>query len=213
MVLFVSTTESNRWWPSVLAATLLPLTRPVGVFVVLVPALRLLAGGSDYRCRSLAQFAAGIAGFCFYLTILWFFTGNPWEGFAAQDFYVNSPSLSHLLEPAEFAQRFIQVDGWHTPKGSVLDRLTFVWCAALLIPMWRLRPVWFFWALSMLLIPAFTNWFLSLSRFSIVIVPITVSLGVWLHQCDRWLFRAFMVFGIANQAFLLNRYCAFGWGS
>lgn len=212
-VLFISTSESDHWWPSVLAAILLPLTRPVGVFVVLVPALRLFADGNHNRWRSLVQFTAGIAGFCFYLTILWFFTGNPWEGFEAQDFYVNRPSLSHLLEPTEFARRLIQVDGWHTPTGSVLDRLTFVWCAALLIPMWRIKPIWFFWAVPMFLIPAFTNWFLSLSRFSIVIVPMTLSLGVWMYQCDRWLFRTFMVFGMANQAFLLNRHCAFGWGS
>jgi hypothetical protein len=65
----------------------------------------------------------------------------------------------------------------------------------------------------MVVVPAFTNWFLSFSRFTIVILPLTLSLGFWLHFCDKIIFRSFLLFGLINQWYLLNRYFSFDWAS
>jgi hypothetical protein len=213
VAVFISTSDSNRWLPSVIAAVLIPLTRPVGLFIILIPIFKILLGPSTSWRQSVIQLIGSLVGFVIYLAIISISTGNLWEGFVAQDFYVNRPSLLHLLEPVEFFKCFIQVDGWHTPKGSVIDRITFIYCAALLVPMWRMNPAFCLWSIPMFVIPAFTNWFLSLSRFSIVIIPIIVALGLWIHKCDRWVLWVFVVFGLCNQAFLLNQHFAFEWGS
>lgn len=211
-VIYITNSDSPKWWPSVIAIGLIPLTRPVGVFVIAVPVLALLVKTKN-RSRLFFQLGSCITGYLCYLVTLWLTTGNPTEGFKAQHFYTNQPNLNHLLSPIELIDRFFSIEGWHTPKGSILDRLMFSWCILLLLLLWRIRPLWFFWALPMVAVPAFTNWFLSFSRFTIVILPLTLSLGFWLHFCDRIFFRLFLLFGLINQWYLLNRYFSFDWAS
>ena len=211
-VIYVTKSESPRWWPSVIAIGLIPLTRPVGIFVIAAPALALLVKTNN-RSRLFFQLGSCLVGYLCYLIILWLATGNPTEGFRAQQFYTNQPNLYHFLNPLELIDRYFSIDGWHTPKGSILDRLTFFWYILLLFPLWKIRPIWFFWALPMVAVPAFTNWFLSFSRFTIVILPLTLSLGFWLHFCDRRFFRLFLLFGLINQLYLLNLYFSFDWAS
>jgi len=211
-VVYVTNFDSPRWWLSVIVAGLIPLTRPVGVFVIAVPTLALMVKPSN-RSRVFFQLGSCLAGYLCYLVTLWLATGNPTEGFRAQRLYTNQPNLDHFLRPLELIDRFFSIEGWHTPTGSILDRLMFSWYILLLIPLWRIRPLWFFWALPMVVVPAFTNWFLSFSRFTIVILPLTLSLGFWLHFCDKIIFRSFLLFGLINQWYLLNRYFSFDWAS
>lgn len=212
-VVFVCTSESDKWIFSVAASLFLPLTRPVGIFIVSVSFLGLFDKNPEAWKRSLIQLIASLLGFCFYLLLMWLSTGNCWEGFSAQKYYINNPSLSHLLFPGELFSRFVSADGWHNPKGSVLDRLVFILSIALVISVWKSRLKWFFWALPMILVPAFTNWFLSFSRLSVSALPLMLALGHWVQRCGKRMILIILVTSIINQAYLLKKFFSFGWAS
>ena len=210
-VLYLTTTESNRWPLSVIASFLLPLTRPVGIFVIIIPFILICF---SIRIRvNLFQLFAAMSGFGIYLATMWIYLGSPWEGFRAQSFYANSPSLKNMFQWDDIVVRFFGVDGFHTPTGSLLDRIMFICCCYALIRLWHIRPIWCFWSLPMFIVPALSTWFLSFSRFTIVIIPFTLCLGSYFYCVNCRIALAITILGVLVQCYLLNRFFSFGWAS
>jgi hypothetical protein len=154
-----------------------------------------------------------MSGFGIYLATMWIYLGSPWEGFRAQSFYVNSPSLKNMFQWDDIVVRFFGVDGFHTPTGSLLDRIMFICCCYALIRLWHIRPIWCFWSLPMFIVPALSTWFLSFSRFTIVIIPFTLCLGSYLYCVNSRIALAITILGVLVQCYLLNRFFSFGWAS
>lgn len=211
--LFITQSESRRWWVAMAACFFLPMTRPVGALVGLVPLWWILMGHPGPKWRPWLMLGAVAAGWAGYLGWMYHQTGSAFEGFAAQRFFVNSPRLGHLLEPLEFMRRLVRVEELHNPTGSLLDRLMFLCGLALLGPLWRIRRDWVAWAGCMLIIPAFTNWFLSCSRFTASIVPLFFPLALLLVRLGvRWLMLVCCA-SLLLQFFLAARYFDFRWAN
>jgi hypothetical protein len=208
---FFCFSETRYWHLSALASFFLPLTRPVGVFVVVVPLLWLVA-----RCRPKTAFLclfSGLLGFSTYAVMMWSQTGDPFEGFRAQRHFVNTPSLYHFAHPMEFGRRFFDIAELHHPTASLLDRVMFVGSMVLLVPLWRMRTSWCLWAGLMLVLPAWANWFLSFSRFTIVVLPLCLSGGALLLRCRLWELGWIAMVSLAVQGYLTMRFLSFQWAN
>jgi hypothetical protein len=217
-VLFVTTCESESRIHIALASLaclLLPLTRAVGSFVILVPLMWLITGrnGGQLRIRSSLYIGAVLTGCAIYLLIFKHFAGNLFAGIEAQSKFANQPSLMHLADPATFVHRLFQIDDLHSPTGSFLDRFMFLTGLGLLVPLARIRPDWVPWAAAMLLIPAFTNWFLSNSRFTSTNLPLLLSAAAIAPQLKRPWALVIAVDALLIQGWLCSRYFSFDWAS
>lgn len=218
VVLFVTHCESESRIHIALAGLaclLLPLTRAVGSFVILVPLMWLITGrnGGQLRIRSSLYIGAVLTGCAIYLLIFQSVAGNPFEGVEAQSKFANQPSLMHLADPATFLHRLVQIDDLHSPTGSFLDRFMFLGGLGLLIPLARIRPDWVPWAAAMLLIPAFTNWFLSNSRFTSTNLPLLLAAAAIAPRLNRPWAWVIAVDALLIQGWLCSRYFCFEWAS
>lgn len=216
VVLFLTTCESgNRLHLALatLACLLLPLTRAVGSFVILVPLMWLITGRPGSRMRAATYISAVLTGCAIYLMIFQRVAGNPFEGIEAQSKFANQPSLLHLADPATFLRRLFQIDDLHSPAGSFLDRFMFLAGLGLLIPLAKIRLDWLPWAAAMLLIPAFTNWFLSNSRFTSTNLPLLLAAAAVAPRLPRHWAWVICVDALLIQGWLCSRYFSFDWAS
>jgi hypothetical protein len=218
VVLFVTTCESESRIHIALASLaclLLPLTRAVGSFVILVPLMWLITGRNrgPMRIRSSIYISAVLTGCVIYLLIFQRVAGNPFEGIEAQSKFANQPSLLHLADPATLVHRLFQIDDLHSPTGSFLDRFMFIAGLGLLVPLARIRPDWVPWAAAMLLIPAFTNWFLSSSRFTSTNLPLLLAAAALAPRLNRPWAWVIAVDALLIQGWLCSRYFSFDWAS
>jgi len=208
---FLRYSVGTRLWISLVAAFLLTLARPVGIFVVLIPLIWWILG--IRRSFSVFCIFGFLAGFLFYFVIMWYSLGSPFAGWAAQRFHVNRPSLSYVLDLPKFFNSLFNITSFHDPKGSFLDRLIFVlsfWCV---VRLWKIRPSWCAVSMLMLLVPAMTNQFLSFSRFTIVVVPLLIPMSEMLLQL-RWPALSTLVVGsLATQYYLISRFFSFEWAT
>ena len=210
-VSFMAFADDRRLWVSWVAAILLPITRPVGVFVVIIPGVWWLLG---HRRAFAAKCIVGFfLGWSIYFGIMWHHLGHPFAGWAAQRFHVNAPSLAYVTDLPRFLASLCHVTSFHDPTGSLLDRLVFIASFWGVVRLWRIRPSWCVATAAMLLIPAMTNQFLSFSRFSIVAIPLLLPIGQTLLRLrPRWLCLC-VGLSLATQYHLIHRFFSFGWGT
>lgn len=132
---------AGRVWSAAVVAFFLPLARPVGIFI-LAPLfwelVRQKRRRVDYFCLALP-----LAGFGAYLGIMYAFTGNPWEGFAAQRFFPNVASLSNMFNFKAMSEAFFNATEFHGVTASMVDRALFVGYLLSLPFLWRLNPTYF----------------------------------------------------------------------
>ena len=205
-----SLNRTNRI-PALLAAGLLPLARPVGICLAVIPFVEWLRGRS--RSFQAVTMVCFLMGFGTYLSIMRAATGDVFAGFHAQQYFVNSPSLSHLLEPGRLVLQFFRFEELHSPQGSMLDRAMFLGCLALIVPVSRLRLSWGAVCLAIVVIPASTNWFLSFSRFSIVAIPLWVVAGIRAAKADHFFLRVAVAYSLIIQGWLWWRFLQLQWAS
>jgi hypothetical protein len=203
-----SLNRTNRI-PALLAACLLPLARPIGICLAVIPFVEWVRGRSrSFQSMALVCF---LIGFATYLSILRTATGDFFAGFQAQQYFLNSPSLSHLLEPGMVVSQFFRFEELHSPQGSMLDRVMFLGSLALIVPASRLRLGWGAVCLAIIVIPASTNWFLSFSRFSIVAIPLWIVAGIRIAKADHFLLRVAVAYSLIIQGWLWWRFLQLQW--
>jgi len=66
-----------------------------------------------------------VAGWDVYLTLMWHWTGNTFEGFVAQKHWAVH-SVHNLWDVPKFIIGFLSPTQWHAFRGSFLDRCAFV---------------------------------------------------------------------------------------
>lgn len=213
-LLFVSflAFAEGRWsWISWIAAFCLSLTRPVGIFLIVIP-------GVWWLLNLRRRFAAGcilafLAGWSVYFAIIWSIMGHPLAGWEAQKYHINEPSLRYVTDIPRFLNSLLNITSFHNPTGSLLDRMVFVAAFWGVLRLWRIRPSWCLATQLMLLIPAMTNQFLSFSRFTIVAIPLLMPIGEMLLRLRfRWL-CLWISLSMVTQYHLIHQFFSFGWGT
>lgn len=205
--------KDRKSFCGVIAMFLLPLCRPVGAFCVVFPLFGMLIDRGAFR-KYLLYALFGFAGIGFYYALFWSMTGDPFHGYKAQQHFGNHPSLGHMLTPWNLVVKLFDCDQWIDPYRSLLDRIAFIFSICV-IPWMRNGPYGQrTWCLLLLIVPAFTNWFLSMNRFTSVAFPIASGFS---HLSSRWAIKP-IVMGLWSgclfvQWQLLSRHFSFLWAN
>jgi len=152
-----------------------------------------------------------LLGWGLYLTLMWHWTGNPFEGFDAQHRW-GSHSVQNLWSLPDFIATFFLPTAWHDYTGSLLDRCTFCLLLYTLPVLWRLDKVLLFWAVVLGIVPAMSGLFTSYTRYASCVFPLFIALGFVLSR-KRWrrarigLLTAFAIL----HTILLWRHVNFQW--
>lgn len=183
MVFFLGILRRRAGWV-LISALLLPLVKAVGVFCI-VP-LGIEIARRNLRGARIALVFCPIGGFLIYLSVMHYFTGNPFEGFEAQQLYPNRPSIGKLLEPIRFVWVFLDVRELHGLLHSLVDRLHFVLFLILLPRLWRVSIPLGGFGLFVGGIPAVSTWLLSYSRniISALVIPVAAASMCSESQCN-----------------------------
>lgn len=200
----------KKYLPAACAAFLLPLTRAVGVFVILPILWQVLRMDRDYTLNRAAKalcLLAPLLGFGAYLAVMAAATGNAFEGFAAQKLFIAESSIFQIFDIGSFIRSFFDIDSLHGMEGSVLDRIWFIVFCASLMGVWRIHPLLFWYALPMGLIPAMTVSFMAYMRYLLVVFPVFMLWGVRLARMRNSLGQAVILAGLfALQILFLLRH-------
>ncbi|MCL5745469.1 MAG: hypothetical protein M1541_16355, partial [Acidobacteria bacterium] len=117
-----------------------------------------------------------LLGYAAYFGLMHLWTGNAFEGFAAEKFYPNSPSIANMFNTSGFTNALLNIHSMDEMLDGAMDRAFFLLFLALLWPIYRLNKVWFFYVLPAGLVPALSNWFTSYRRYIMVLFPMFVVL-------------------------------------
>lgn len=203
--------DGTKPWVAWGSAFVLSLTRPVGIFLMIIPAIGWLMGARRRFCTGCIL--AFLAGWMVYFVAMWTCLGHPLAGWEAQKLHVNQPSLRYVADIPKFLKSFVHVTSLHDPTGSFLDRLMFVGSFWGIVRLWRWQPTWCVATLAMLLIPAMTNQFLSFSRFTIVAIPLLFPIGEMLLKTPFPLLGVWILLAMSVQYHLISQYFSSGWGT
>ncbi len=175
-----------------------------------------------------------IRGYAFYFAVMWRATGNPFEGFEAQQYYANRPSVAKIFDWTGFTKALVRVEDMFHPTEGLLDRVCFVWFVFGIVVYagglmsGRQRSVrtegaavvgkgfhWedFWWMLAVGIIPALSNQLLSYTRFLAVCFPVFLGVAYELQHGvrSRWMTRVVLWISIVLQGIALLRYLRFEW--
>jgi hypothetical protein len=184
----------------------LPLTKAIGIFC-LVPLL--------WRCyfddrRPARQIFAGYgptAGYATYFLIMYYFTGDAFEGFKAQQHYFAKPSIGKIFDLGLNFRAFFCLGDFPASAVDILNRIFFVVYLASLPGIWRLNKTLCVYAVLAGVVPALSASFYSFTRNVATCLPMFIGLAFYIHKCRypvvRWLTVAVLL-GI--QLFLLFYY-------
>ncbi len=201
--------QLNRWGWVGLCCFLLPLTRGPGLFCFLPLAWRW------WRKRDVPLSACWLVvmGSTAYFAIMWFCTGNAFEGLAAQRFW-GAHSILNLINVPAFIWDFFSPTCWHGFRGSILDRLFLVSALSLLPFLWQREREWFWWAICLAVLPALSGHCTSMIRFGAIAFPLFYAGALYLLQFRfaliRWLVIALF---LALHVILLRRQLSYQWAS
>ena len=187
-------------------AFLLPLARAVGVFTI-VP-LCYLCWIRDRRFA--LPVIACLLGYGTYLLIMQLTTGYAFSGFVAQAQFPNQPSIKNIFDLRSFIYHFLHVDAGHTMLGSPLDRLCFLSFCWVLPWLYKANRLLFWFAVAYGLIPAFSNQFLSYTRFTSINIPVFFAYAAIIPKTLPWCASALAI-GFFMQILLLVRHLNFYW--
>ena len=184
-----------------------------------------LAGASPYRAGAFGPqpsafglrvrpwwlLAAPLLGWGIYLALMWYWTGNPFEGFAAQKSW-GVHSIGNLVNVPKFVIGFFTPTAWHEFTGSLLDRCLFLvllWCLPVL---WRLDKGLLVWTYVLGILPAMSGTFTSYTRFASCVFPVFIALGVFLERREwRWLRYGLLAVFLLLHIVLVWRFVNFRW--
>ena len=168
-------------------------------------------GDNPASSRSVCLMLALFCGWYCYLALMWFRTGDPFQGFEAQRFW-GVHSVSNLWNPPKFFLEWLNANEWHELRGSLLDRCAFLLLICCLPTIWRLDKRLVVWTYVLGILPAMSGMFTSFTRFGSTTFPMFIALSVWLGDRSRWRLRygLLVVFGVLH-ALVAWRYVTFRW--
>jgi hypothetical protein len=193
-----------------LTGFLLPLTKAVGIFCIFPLLLHLAL--KKLRPAAYLAYYGPILGYVTYFLFMYSTTGNAFEGFEAQRFYPNQPSIGHILDlVGTFRALFVPLE-LHNITRSAIDRFLFLLLIAALYPMCRLNRIYFIYVAFVGLVPALSSWFVSYTRNVMMCFPLFILLAIFLVRCQRpiVLWCILLLMGMC-QVWFLVRYVNFIW--
>ena len=128
---FLCLFEQRYVWVAVIGF-LLPLTKAVGLFCIFPLLLQLWLRREG--AKAYLAYYGPILGYATYFGIMYGATGNALEGFDAQLFYPNQPSVAHIFDLPGFLAHLVMPLQWHGMVDSALDRGLFLLLVACLYP-------------------------------------------------------------------------------
>lgn len=234
LCLLMDALDRRRLGWAVLAAFLMPLTRPVGILCGLPLAWSLVAGttaswdpqgagspaevpspssviGALSRPGPWVVLGALVMGWVSHLLLMWTWTGNAWASIDAQAHWgLHAPA--HLVDPVRSVILWTRASAWHAMVGSFLDRLVFVPVLATAILLWRRATSDALWILSLGILTAMSGGFSSYVRFAAMAIPCFWWWARWLNEASntplRWPVLGAMA---AIHAQLAWRFVNFTW--
>ncbi len=196
--------RKQAFWLSACCFGLLPLIRVLGILILVPYGVALFK-----QKRSLFFLLFPLGGFICYLVTMFWFTGDPWIGFKAQEGFISKHSGLRLFQLGEwFRFTFLEWDfsyGFHPQQGS-LDRVSFLlFLLWLLLAGSHLKKEWLFYILCYGAFPAFTSLgLMSYSRYVVSVFPLFLWLGKVLEKRPKTK-TLFFIVGISGQIALAGR--------
>jgi hypothetical protein len=199
--------EEDCFALGLVAAFLLPLTRAVGVFSVLpiwwhvfglnerlsfatgtssglTPTPNTARLGQSRFLRRAFLLAAPVVGWLSYLALMWFWTGNPFEGFVAQKNW-GVHSVWNLINLPKFVASFFSPTTWHDFTGSFFDRCSFLVLIAVSPLIWKVNKELLVWHVFLAVIPAMSGEFTSYTRFGCLAFPAFLAVATYFTRMKR----------------------------
>jgi len=158
-----------------------------------------------------ALLLAPLLGWVCYLAFMFYTTGNPFEGFAAQRFWgVNS--VSNLINIPKFVVAWFSPSTLHGYRGSLLDRSMFTMLVYCIPVLWRLDKRLIVWLYVLGILPTMSATFTSATRYLSMAVPLFIALAHFSQplQWRPWRYTLLAAF-IVIHACLVWRYVNFQW--
>jgi hypothetical protein len=208
MFLFLATTFfrclfKNNLTLAGIAAFLMPMTRAVGIFVLLP--LTLWLWTQRRPIREYAVILLPMFGYVSYFCIMAYYTGNPFEGFIAQNDYPNQPSIMNILNLNKFIISIFNVNSFHDTIYSALDRFHFLIMIEALYLVWFLDKRFFEYSVLVGVIPAMSHYFWSYPRMFMMAFPVFIAFGVNFNKPgQKWIhWYILIIMGSLNLYFIL----------
>lgn len=189
----------------------LPLTKAIGIFCLFPLLIQLMAKRKPWRYYLACD--GPLLGYLAYFAFMRAATGNPLEGFQAQRFYPNQPSIAHIFDLRAFLDAFWMPVRLHGMTDSAIDRGLFVLVLAALFLVFRLSKVDFAYALPVGVVPAMSSWFFSYNRNMMMCFPVFIALALLLMKgsARRAVFWCLIVLMFGIQLWFLKRHLDFYW--
>mgnify|MGYP000949463172 FL=1 len=210
IILFFRYLSSGNIARAAMVGFFLPLSRPVGIFCILPLLWELYQ-----QRRKLVDYISVLApllGYAAYFGIIYYYTGDPFEGFKAQKYFPNEASIKKIIDVVGIGKALINITAFHEMKSSLLDRILFLGFLTSLPFIWRLNKTLFWYALPVGLLPALTNLFMSFTRYLVVVFPVCILLAVSLRSPqNRWIKYTIATIMFSIQLYLLYCYLTLRW--
>jgi len=211
IVLFFLFLIQGRYVCLAFTGLLLPLTKAIGILCLVPILFHALGNGRRSRALLLAYYATFLGYGCYFLC-MWRATGNAFEGFEAQRFFPNQPSLAHLVDPAGFLARFFMPVRLHGMVDSAIDRAAFVALLASLYWTYKLDRRYFAYSCLAGVVPAVSSCLLSYTRNLMMCFPLFIVGGSWFARPGRGFSLWFTILILATlQVWFLLRHINFVW--
>ena len=187
---------------AVVAGFLLPLARPVGIFIL--PVLLFKGLSERWDKRTLCSLCLPpVAGYLAYFGVMYYFTGTPSAGFIAEKQFAAHGSIAQIFQPGAFFHALLNVEWYHDPASSFIDRAMFGFFVLSLWWIARREPGYFVYSLLMGLVPALSNVFVSYTRYLSVVFPVFVVSGQRTRGAHFGYLMPLLFFGIQVEFLLL----------
>jgi len=161
--------------------------------------------------RPAALLLAPLTGWALYFALMRHWTGNAFEGFAAQRYW-GVHSVGNLINLPKFVVGFFTPTEWHEFTGSLVDRCAFLPVVYTLPILWKLDKKLLGWVYMLAVLPAMSGTFTSFTRFASCSFPTFIALGVGLSR-QQWRWPRYGLLGLfaAVHIVLVWRFVNFRW--
>jgi hypothetical protein len=205
--------ERRRYGWVAFGVFLLPLTRAVGLFCVFPIAYHLVGQEpsswmrrlrtdcgdrgarretTSHRTQNLSKsnlqyylfLILPLLAWGLYLGLMWNWTGNAFEGFAAQRYW-RAHSVLSLVDLPKFLWGLFNPTDWHAFRSSLMDRCMFLVLLCTLPMICSLGKDLLVWTCVLGIVPAVSGTFISFTRYEATVFPMFIALA-YLFKTEWW---------------------------